>query len=233
MPHIIAEPGELNASSFTLRKDDYTINGNKLQLGNYVNDLEKLPFEQILSRGGILVRYSCWLTSMGCTCKYKYGGKFRPCNQYPPWLVKLTKEVAEFMAVDSYFLGSCVINKYAVGAHDCYWHADDEILFRASENDRDTFIVSLPLGATREFGVRKKYAKVHEPFISLNEGDLYVMNGRFQDAYEHSIQKSPNGSTAASFSSASSSSADTNIRYNFTWRWHRFHNAGCIFATKR
>ena len=209
-----------------LRACNYGISGEPMSLNRLDRkDLDSLPFEKVFStRGHILTRYACWLTQGECSCKYRYGGVARPPHKFPVWLNKLTTHVARAINVSPNFMNSCNVNKYVTADHDCYWHQDDESLFRASDLDRDTFRVSLSLGDPKVFSVRVKYAN-HEDPITLYDGDIYVMLGLFQDKYQHSIKRGqPN---LDSSSSSTDDSRPFGVRFNLTWRWQRSHLSRC------
>jgi alkylated DNA repair dioxygenase AlkB len=155
------------------------------------------------------------------------GGIARPPHNFPVWLKDLTAQVAKSINVSPEFMNCCNVNKYVSASHDCYWHQDDESLFRASELDRSTFIVSLSLGDPKVFSVRVKFAN-HEDPITLYDGDLYVMFGLFQDKYQHFIKKGqPNMDSSFSSSSTEDKPGPYGVRFNLTWRWQRSHLSKC------
>ena len=228
VPHMVNETNELAAIGSCMRQDKYSAGGSRLGIGSFdlSNTFNTLPWEPIYSsQNRVLTRYACWLTTEGCSCKYRYGGKNRPPVPMPEWLISLTTKVAKAIGVHSDFLNSLNINMYSDPSHDCYWHADNEPLFKDLSKDRDTFIVSLSLGGSRKFSVRRKYATDEVP-VPVHDGDLYVMCGAFQDLFEHTIKRGVLNlePTAASSSSCNPTSS---LRYNLTWRWHRTHARDC------
>ena len=56
--------------------------------------------------------------------------------------------------------------------------SDNEWLFRASEFYRDVAIISVSFGATRSFGIRKKYSMKAQSF-PLHDGDVSTMEGEY------------------------------------------------------
>ena len=104
---------------------------------------------------------------------------------------------------------SCNLNLYEDGSQAVGWHADDELLFRAV--DEDAAIVSLSLGASRAFQVKIKGASTSRQ-LTLKSGDILVMLGKTQKHYSHRVP---------------SDISVTQPRINLTWRWIRQHQAGC------
>ena len=216
--------------AFLCKKDAQSRHTN---WGQYEAQLESLDWQQELSsRAGKLTRYTTWLVSGGCQCKYEYGNKKHGCSEFPAWLTELTNTVANVLGVEPSLLNSVCGNKYVVEQHDLFWHSDKERYFRESETQRDTFIVSLSFGASRMFEFRKKQGQDSIPVL-LEEGDLLVMLSRIQDFYQHRL--CPGGVSANTSNSRSSSSAGTSCsstRYNLTWRFFQRHDASCPLASE-
>jgi alkylated DNA repair dioxygenase AlkB len=124
---------------------------------SWVEQLEALPWEEVLSQGGILTRHSLRLAPRDCICSYAYG---RTKQVYEPvnilsFLETMTRNLEQFLGLEAETLNSLNANKYSQPKHDLQWHSDNGKLFRASEFDRDTLIVSVSFGATRTFSIRK------------------------------------------------------------------------------
>lgn len=192
---------------------------------NVLPQLEALPWEEVVSTGGILTRYSCWLTPNDCFCQYKYGKKTQVFDPVPipAFLEQMSRRLEDFLGLQSGILNSINANKYSQARHDLYWHCDNERLFRASEFDRDTLIVSVSFGDTRTFSIRHKMTQdpKDEMDILLKHGDIVVMAGTMQDNYLHTIRP-PNAAQLAQASSASGC-----LRYNLTFRFLRRHTDEC------
>jgi len=113
------------------------------------------------------------------------------------------------------------LNLYRDGRQGVGWHADDEALFRGFE--RDCPIVSLSLGATREFWIALKgndgdsmdpdIRTVAE--VDLCDGDIVTMEGRCQRYCLHLVPK------------ANPREPIRDERINLTFRWVRDHRAKC------
>eukprot|EP00929_Paragymnodinium_shiwhaense_P073945 TRINITY_DN37801_c0_g1_i1.p1 TRINITY_DN37801_c0_g1~~TRINITY_DN37801_c0_g1_i1.p1 ORF type:complete len:975 (+),score=205.83 TRINITY_DN37801_c0_g1_i1:169-3093(+) len=117
---------------------------------------------------------------------------------------------------------NCVnLNLYRDGRQGVGWHADDEALFRG--RDRDCPILSLSLGATREFWVARRRgddgaadaatATVVE--LDLKAGDIMTMEGRMQKHCLHLVPRvNPRDPLREE-------------RVNLTFRWIREHRHHC------
>ena len=201
-----------------------------MRFEKYVPALQSLPWQQEFSASGRLTRYTAWLVSpeFCCTrCPYKYGNKLHTSSSFPSWLVELTNEVCDAIGVSPKLLNSLNCNKYESAVHDLYWHSDNEPQFRKSLSQRDTFIVSLSLGSSRKFGIRRKQSLDPEDIytLDLNHGDLLIMLGKMQTYFEHRIY----GGVGLSGNSSSSSSACSlgQTRFNLTWRFQQQHSEDC------
>ena len=77
---------------------------------------------------------------------------------------------------------SCKATLYEDGKDFVLWHSDDESLF-SSKNEHCT-IISLALGATRNFEIlHKKSKKTWRK--ALKNGDILTMEGMFQKYFKH------------------------------------------------
>ena len=191
---------------------------------NLIEKLETLPWEDVYSQGGVLTRRSLWLTPKECICPYAYGRKkqvYQPVN-IPSFLETMTRDLETFLGLEPETLNSLNANKYSEPEHDIQWHSDNEKLFRASEFDRNTLIVSVSFGATRTFSIRRKYGNDDEDIpIKLKHGDILIMGGLLQDNYLHAVKPL----TSVQRAKAGASSA---TRYNLTWRVLRQHTRECL-----
>ncbi|ALX27545.1 putative alkylated DNA repair protein [Golden Marseillevirus] len=92
-----------------------------------------------------------------------------------------------------------LVNKYVNGNHYIGWHSDKE-----KRLDTKYPIVSLSLGAARDFCLRLIKDQKHKRNILLENGDLVVMLPGMQQTWQHCIPKRKNV---------------TETRYNLTFRW--------------
>ena len=74
-------------------------------------------------------------------------------------------------------------NLYRDGQDSMGWHRDDE-----PELGPDPLVVSLSLGATRDFAVRRDADRFTQRF-ALGHGDLLIMGSKSQTQWTHSIPK--------------------------------------------
>ena len=101
-------------------------------------------------------------------------------------------------------------SKHGHGTACIRWHSDDEPLFGPPNQPK--LIVSMSLGHSVEFQVRRASCDV--PFsITLDHGDLLVMDGLTQSEYVHCTASGLQGP-----------------RVNITYRWVAQHIASCPLA---
>ena len=156
-------------------------------------------------------QYVAWLTSKGCNCCYTYGGQ-----RHPPGQMSIIQEITD-QVVGLIGCGppnSCNLNWYDDQTQALEWHADDEDLFAGKT--RDTAIVFLSLGASRDFEIRPISAEVPIAFnglgVRLENGHICVMEGLMQKHYKHRIAKEY---------------TSIGPRVSLTWRWVKKHHKSC------
>merc|ERR1719195_594032 len=130
----------------------------------------------------------------------------------PPWLVSIQASVWKvlFQGREDYVPGqglvdanSCVANFYEDGSNSVDWHADNEPVFEGLIHD--CCIISLSLGATREFTMRQRRNKRVQRVLELGDGDIMTMEGLFQKHWQHRVPAARPG-------------ASVGPRFNLTWR---------------
>ena len=95
------------------------------------------------------------------------------------------------------------------GSRSCVrWHSDNEPLFGPQNSPK--LIVSLSLGNSVEFMVRRRAPGNVPSSIRLDHGDVLVMDGPAQSEYEHCTASELQGP-----------------RVNLTYRWVAQHTASC------
>ncbi|CAK0791732.1 unnamed protein product [Prorocentrum cordatum] len=159
--------------------------------------------------GALLPRYAAWYVRPGCSCAYDFSGTHWAPQDMPEWLLDIEDAVWKELVgpCDSDELvkpNSCLLNYYANGTHSVDWHADDEPIFEGTL--RDCCIVSLSLGATRYFDMRRRRIcgpQREQVRVKLNGGDIITMEGMLQKHWQHRVPREP-GVDAP--------------RINFTWR---------------
>jgi len=118
---------------------------------------------------------------------------------------------------------SANINLYRDGRQGVGWHADDESLFCGK--DSDCPVVSISLGATREFWIALKNGA--DPVTGsivetdLCDGDILTMEGRMQRHCLHFVPK------------CNPREPIRHERINITFRWVRAHRSRCPLRRRR
>ena len=169
--------------------------------GWYHRCINDLQWERPWVQEKRLPRKACWLTMPGVALPYTYGGKTWRSHEMPPWFQAIMERVCQQCGVVD-MPNSCNANLYESGQDGVGWHADDEPLFCAKE--QDAMIISLSLGETRTFLYRLNDRPDDEHRLPLANGDLCIMEGLMQKYYKHAVGKQP---------------TKTKSRINLTWRW--------------
>ena len=169
-----------------------------------------------VSRDDKVLRFSSWYTSGNCKCLYKYGNfdshpnGFKP-HQAEEWLTQLAQRVKDVYNLE-HVPNAFNFNRYDEAKHSLSYHSDNEHLFKGKDGTAD--IVSLSVGESRMFNVKKKYKPVSTAIdIPLHSGDLLGMFGMCQVHYQHQV--------------AEGVSAGKTPRYNCTMRYICNHDKGC------
>jgi alkylated DNA repair dioxygenase AlkB len=105
----------------------------------------------------------------------------------PPSLEALRSKVSDRYGVA---FDSCLVNLYRDGNDAVAWHGDT-----VRKTLRDPLVVTVSLGASRRFLVRRRGGGPVLKEYAPGHGDLMVMGGSMQHDYEHSVprQKSASG----------------------------------------
>jgi len=98
-----------------------------------------------------------------------------------PWgrLASLKKSIEETLGIKVNF---CHANLYQTGAVGLAWHSDDEDCI-----EQNSTIVSVSLGAGRDFAMRLKSDHKQKKVVHLTHGSLLTMEGKFQSYYQHTV----------------------------------------------
>jgi len=187
------------------------------QLYNYLPwaDLRDTKYQET---GRTMPRRTVFVVDHGCSCTYQYSGVKVPPMAEPEFVAEIRKTCARLAGYkEDEMPNACNINLYRDGHDSVGWHTDNEALFDAEACD--ACILSLSLGATRNFTVKKqeKWAPngVGKPSVfPVAHGDICTMEGKFQKYYLHAVPKEPQVKAP---------------RINLTWRWITRHNkaSGC------
>ena len=100
------------------------------------------------------------------------------------------------------------LNQYAGPGSFIRWHGDNEPLFGPQNFPK--LIISLSSGNSVEFMVRRRASGNFPSLITLDHGDLLVMDGLTQSEYEHCTASELQGP-----------------RVNLTYRWVAQHTTSC------
>ena len=134
------------------------------------------PLVRVYGRKYPVPRKSIFLGEAGI--KYRYSGVTHMAKGWPLWFYPLLEKVVS--KVGQNFNG-CLVNLYRNGNDHMGWHADDE-----PEIDQTRPIASLSFGEKREFVFKQRGGSIRK-VITLNNGDLLVMNPGCQDSWLHSV----------------------------------------------
>lgn len=168
---------------------------------------------------GQIPRKTCWMVKGNCKCKYRYGGLEVQPEEFPKWMIELMEVVLKPCGIaQNDWPNSCNLNLYEDGGMTVGWHSDDERLFQGKF--RDCRIISLSLGATRKFELRRNWPEDREDRVQrvvLNTGDLLTMEGMFQKHFQHRVPRED----------------VKEPRINLTWRWVKKHIPDCPAGRSR
>ena len=161
---------------------------------------------------------TAWVTPRhDCLCSYQYGhgAAVRPQTNDAIWdvVIGLWGRVAPLLSTrcDRREVPTGVnLNRYSGPSSCIRWHSDNEPLF--GPQNAPKLVVSLSLGNSVEFKVRRGQGSVHS-LITLDHGDLLVMDGLTQSEYVHCTASGLQGP-----------------RVNLTFRWVAQHIASCPLA---
>ena len=128
---------------------------------------------------------TAWVTPRHrCVCAYKYGSAaVGPQSDDSIWneVIGLWSRVAPLLTpwCSARELPSGVnLNRYAACGSSIPWHSDNEALF--GDRSDPKVIVSMSLGSSVDFRVRRR-GRCNAPYsIGLDHGDLLVMDGLAQ-----------------------------------------------------
>lgn len=180
------------------------INNNKLSLHYYPGYLNEDRCEHLIDRltdltyddNSQVFVYGKWMriprkqTAFGDTgISYRFSGTEVPARAWTPFLQDLANEITEYLRNRNLLPDDCaginfvLVNYYEDGNSYIGWHADDERDLASS------VIVSLSLGAARDFIFRKKSAHEQKYKMHLSNGDMLVMHGDTQKYWQHTLPK--------------------------------------------
>ncbi|MCY1329325.1 2OG-Fe(II) oxygenase superfamily protein [compost metagenome] len=112
---------------------------------------------------------------------YRYSGLVHRPLPWTPLLGEIRARVVESVGQP---LNGVLLNYYRDGRDSMGWHSDDE-----PELGRNPLVVSLNLGGTRRFDLRRKGDTAIECSLELGAGSLLVMSGATQHYWQHQVAK--------------------------------------------
>ena len=113
--------------------------------------------------------------------RYRYSGLL---HEPLPWTSLLTHIRERVQTQVGQHVNGVLLNLYRDGQDAMGWHSDDE-----PELGRNPLVVSLNLGATRRFDLRRKGASRIEHSLELEHGTLLVMRAPTQHYWQHQIAR--------------------------------------------
>ena len=112
--------------------------------------------------------------------RYKYSGRTEEAAGWGP-LLALKQDLEQALDVR---LNFCHANLYRNGQDCIAWHADDEPGIVAGST-----IVSVSLGAERDFVIRRTVDRKDKVSVKLAHGSVLTMEGSMQEHYQHSVPR--------------------------------------------
>nr|WQM87195.1 alkylated DNA repair [Marseillevirus cajuinensis] len=182
--------------------------GSRKKLQRHLEDIEYLPPEvTAIKIHGKVVPIPRLQTGFGASEKlsYSFTGVKIPAKIWPPFLEKLALRLHRHLVENSVLEEGApppnyvLVNKYVDGEHHIGWHSDKE-----TDLMEGYPIVSVSLGARRDFCLRLVNNHKHKKTISLGNGDVLVMLPGMQKVWQHCLPKRKNV---------------VEPRYNLTFRW--------------
>ena len=149
--------------------------------------LDDVPWVQddiiMFGRKLAVPRLSAWFGDSGAA--YSYSGIEMTILPWTPLLATLREAMQQLAApFGDAPLNSVLVNLYRDGNDGVAWHADDE-----PELGREPLIVSVSLGASRAFQLRRRDDPSVRRELDLHHGDVVVMHGLTQALWLHQVPK--------------------------------------------
>ncbi|CAJ1353537.1 unnamed protein product, partial [Effrenium voratum] len=120
---------------------------------------------------------------------YRYSGLEFEATPYPDFMLEIREELCKLCGIpEGEYPNSCNVNIYDDQSQEVGWHSDDEVLFQGLAGD--TRILSLSLGASRDFCWRLQGTLEMLGTVPLGDGDVATMEGLFQKHYKHCVPPS-------------------------------------------
>lgn len=137
------------------------------------------PQVRLYGRSFAVPRLVAWYGD--AQASYRYSGL---THQPLPWTSLLAEVRRRVERQVGESLNGVLLNLYRDGQDAMGWHSDDE-----PELGPEPLVVSLNLGATRRFDLRRKGSARIEHSLELAHGSLLVMSGPTQHHWQHQIAR--------------------------------------------
>lgn len=137
------------------------------------------PQVRLYGRSFAVPRLVAWYGD--AQARYRYSGLIHQPLPWTPLLAVVRERVEQQIGKT---LNGVLLNLYRDGQDAMGWHSDDE-----PELGPEPLVVSLNLGATRRFDLRRKGSTRIEHSLELEHGSLLVMSGPTQHHWQHQIAR--------------------------------------------
>jgi alkylated DNA repair dioxygenase AlkB len=145
--------------------------------------LDEVPWqrERIMMRGQWIdaPRFTAGLGDAGLS--YRYAGQTKQAQPWTTHVLRLRKEVER---ITGQHVNFALCNYYPDGTSSLSAHSDD-----TRDLAPGSRIVSLSLGASRDFIFHHKYVRKQTKKVLLRHGDVLTMGGATQTFWKHSVPK--------------------------------------------
>ena len=115
---------------------------------------------------------------------FEYAGMSRPCEEMPSDILNLRDYIVQNFTDGSYPLNYILTNYYATSEDYVGLHGD-----KVQSHQSGSMIVSLSLGATRQFSILSNKPKSTPIVLSLTHGTVLTMSLPMQRSYRHQLVK--------------------------------------------
>jgi len=204
------------SSSVKYLKSESIAPDSQIHFPLYKSWLEHIKWQDVVRYNKEIQWHTAWYVREQCQCDYKYGKQNVKHAWFDDTLDSITEKACHLAGIDPSYFNSCNLNFYFDEKSQIPPHSDNEPLFRENEFKRDVFILSLSLGGSRDVVFRKQFSNETHT-LRINDGDLYTMNKRLQDHYQHYVPPHK----------AEEHGTSMVTRYNLTWRRIQRHCKGC------
>ena len=137
------------------------------------------PQVRLYGRSFAVPRLVAWYGD--AQARYRYSGLVHEPLPWTPLLAVVRQRVEQQVGES---LNGVLLNLYRDGQDAMGWHSDDE-----PELGPEPLVVSLNLGATRRFDLRRTGSTRIEHSLELEHGSLLVMSGPTQHHWQHQIAR--------------------------------------------